>query len=124
MARELIVASGDRTIDLLQAEHALDAIALLCQQSDRHALSAGVEDPKAIWFRRISVNDLDWRPSPLPNADVWRAGELDLPAGAFNCDARPGFGNAFPVHTVRTQHLGEDGDRVVALEGDEGGRFG
>src|SRR5262249_52993970 len=61
--------------------------------------------------------------SPLPNADAWRAGELDLPAGAFNCNVRPGFGSARPVRAVRTQHIGEDGDRVVALEGDEGGRF-
>src|SRR5262245_59276937 len=96
----------------------------LCPQSDLRALSVGVEDPKAIGFRRISINDLDWRPSPLPNADAWRAGELDLPAGAFNSNARPGFGSARPVHTVRTQHIGEDGDCVVALEGDEGGRFG
>ena len=83
-----------------------------------------MEDPEAIGFGRISINDLDWRPSPLPNADAWRAGELDLPAGAFDCDARPGFGSARPVHAVRTQHVGEDGDRVVALEGDEGGRLG
>src|SRR5215813_14752301 len=95
----------------------------LCQ-SDLRALSADVEDPKAIGFRRISINDLDWRPSPLPNADAWRAGELDLPAGAFNCNARPGFGSGRPVHAVRTQNIGEDSDRVVALESDEGGRFG
>jgi hypothetical protein len=90
----------------------------------RQDISAGVKDPKAIGFRRISINDLDWRPSPLPNVDAWRAGELDLPAGAFDCNARPGFGSARPVRAVRTQHVGEDGDRVVALEGDEGGRFG
>ena len=64
------------------------------------SLSAGVKDPKAIGFRRISINDLDWRPSPLPNADAWRAGELDLPAGAFDCNARPGFGGALPVRAV------------------------
>src|SRR5262249_26072274 len=87
------------------------------------ALSAGVKDPKAIGFRWISINDLDWRPSPLPNADAWRAGELNLPAGAFDCNTRPGFGSARPVRAV-TQHIGENGDRVVALEGDEGGRFG
>ena len=77
----------------------------------RRALSAGVKDPKAIGLRRISINDLDWRPSPLPNADAWRAGELDLPAGAFDCNARPGFGSARPVRAVRAQHIGEDGDR-------------
>src|SRR5215813_1287535 len=93
-------------------------------RSRTSVLSAGVEDPKAIWLHRISISDLDWRPSPLPNADAWRAGELDLPAGAFNCNVRPGFGRARPVRAVRTQHIGEDGDRVVALEGDEGGRFG
>jgi hypothetical protein len=48
------------------------------------ALSAGVKDPKAIGLRRISINDLDWRPSPLPHTDAWRAGELDLPAAAFD----------------------------------------
>src|SRR5262249_8087880 len=131
--RELIIASGDRTVDLQQAEHALDAVALpvedavmldLTRQSDLCALSAGVEDPKAIRLHRISISDLDWRPSPLPNADAWRAVERDLPTGAFNCNVRPGFGSARPVHAVRTQHIGEDGDRVVALEGDEGGRFG
>jgi hypothetical protein len=88
------------------------------------ALSIGVKDPKAIGLRRISINDLEWRPSPLPNADAWRAGEPDLPAAAFNCNARPEFGIVCSVHAVRTQHLGEDGDRVIALEGDEGGRFG
>ena len=85
--------------------------------------SAGVKDPKAIGFRRVPIDDLDRRPSPLPHADARRARELDLPAGAFDFDARPGFGNARPVRAVRTQHIGEDGDRVIALEGDEGGRF-
>src|ERR1700694_4453405 len=61
------------------------------------ALSRGVDDPEAIGFRRISIYDLDWRPSPLPNADAWRAGELDLPAGGFAGDARPGFGGACPA---------------------------
>ena len=28
------------------------------------------------------------------------------------------------ARSARAQHVGEDGDRVVALEGDEGGRFG
>src|ERR1700738_3246818 len=84
------------------------------------ALSGGVEDPEAIGSRRISIYDLDWRPSPLPNADAWRAGELDLPAGAFEADARPGFGDACPAGAVKSQQLGEDDDRVVTLEGDEG----
>src|SRR5262245_11372246 len=96
----------------------------LCPPSNLGVLSADAEDPKAIGFRRSSINDLDWRPSPLPSADAWRAGEPNLAAGAFNCNARPGFGSARPVHAVRTQHIGEHGDRVVALEGDEGGRFG
>src|SRR5262245_45914367 len=113
------MASMSRSARLLRIDHHHS----LCPQSDVRALSAGVEDPKAIGLRRISINNLDWRPSPLPNADAWRAGEPDLPAGAFNCSARPGFGSARPVHAVRTQHIGEDGDRVVALEGDEGGRF-
>src|SRR5690349_3555123 len=82
------------------------------------------EDPKAIRFRRISINDLNRRPSPLPNADAWRAGEPDLPASAFHRNVRPAFDNARPVRAMRTQHLGEHGDRVVALEGDEGRRFG
>src|SRR5712691_8696209 len=84
---------------------------------DVGALLAGVEGPEAIGFGRISIHDLDWCPSPLPDADAWCAGELDLPAGAFDRDARPGFGGACPVRAVRTQHVGEDGDRVVALEG-------
>src|SRR5215212_6225505 len=87
-------------------------------------LSAGVKDSEAIGSRRISINDLDRRPRPLPNADARRAGEADLPAGAFDGDARPGFGDARPVRAARTQHIGEDGDRVVALEGNEGRRFG
>ncbi len=90
----------------------------------RCALSAGVKDPKAIGVRRIAIDDLDRRPGPLPHADARRAGEPDPPAGAFDGDARPGFGGARPVRAVRTQHIGEDGDRVVALEGDERGRFG
>ncbi|CAM5315298.1 hypothetical protein SALBM311S_08868 [Streptomyces alboniger] len=74
-------------------------------------------------FGRISINDLDWRRGPLPHADAWQAGELDLPTGAFDWNARPELGSARLVRAVRTQHIGEDGDRVVALEGDEGGRF-
>ncbi|WP_287390719.1 hypothetical protein, partial [Mesorhizobium sp.] len=66
-----------------------------------HTLSTGVEDPKAIWFRRISINDLDWPPSPLPNAGSWRAGELDFPASAFKLQRTPGFGSARPVHAAR-----------------------
>lgn len=81
----------------------------------RSVLSAGVEDPKAIGFRRISVGDLDWRPSPLRNADAWRPGELDQPVGSFDCNERPGFGSSRPVRTVGTKHIGEDGDRVGYL---------
>src|ERR1043165_1766068 len=92
-----------------------------CTKSDLHA--AG-KDPKAIGVRRISTGDLDRRPSPLPNADAWRAGELDPPAGAFDVNARPAFGSSRPVRAGATQHVGEDGDRVVALEGDEGGHLG
>src|SRR5437762_12984667 len=88
------------------------------------APSAAVKDPKVIGLRRISINDLDRRPSPLPNADAGRTGEPDLPAGAFDCNARPESGNARPVCAGRTQHIGEDGDGVVALEGDEGRRLG
>jgi GntR family transcriptional regulator len=98
---------------------AVNALSRTPASSLRH-----VQDPKAIGFRRIPINDLDCRPGPLPDADAWRAGELDLPAGAFDRDARPGFGSARPVRAARAQHIGEDGDRVVALEGDEGGRFG
>jgi hypothetical protein len=39
-----------------------------------------MKNPKAIWLRRIAINDLDWRPSPLPNADARRAGKPDLSA--------------------------------------------
>lgn len=83
-----------------------------------------MEDPEATGFDRISIDDLDRRPNPLPNADARRAGELDLPAGAFDGSTRPEFGDARPVRTARTQRIGKDGDRVVALEGDEGRRFG
>src|ERR1700722_9026876 len=88
------------------------------------ARSAGVQDPEATGFRRIPVDDLDWRARPLPDADAGQAGELNLPAGAFDGDARPGSGPAYPVRAGRTQQVGKDGDRVVALEGDEGGRLG
>ena len=87
-------------------------------------LSGGVEDSEAVGFCRIPVHDLRWRPNPLPNADAGRARELDLPPGAFDCNARPGFGKARSIRAVRTQHVGEDRDSVVALERDEGGRFG
>jgi hypothetical protein len=39
--------------------------------------------------------------SALPHADAWRAGEPDLPAGAFDCNAWPGFGSARPVRLIR-----------------------
>jgi hypothetical protein len=52
-------------------------------------LSGGVEDSEAVGFCRIPIHDLGWRPSPLPNADAGRARKLDLPAGAFDCNARP-----------------------------------
>lgn len=49
---------------------------------------SGMENPKAIWFRHISINNLDGRPNPLPHTDVQRAGQLDLPASAFTCNVR------------------------------------
>jgi hypothetical protein len=55
--------------------------------------------------------------------DAWYAGKLDLPAGAFDRHARPGWSDACPVSAAGTQHIGEDRDRIVALEGDEGRRF-
>lgn len=88
------------------------------------ALSAGVKDPEPTGFRRIPVGDLDWCPGPLPDADARLAGELDLPAGSLDRDVLPGVGHAPAVPAVAAQHVGEDGDRVVALEGDEGGCFG
>jgi hypothetical protein len=66
-----------------------------------------VQDAKAIGFRRISIYDLDGRPSPLPHADAWRAGELDLPVRAFDCNARSGFGNALPVRAVGTPPISD-----------------
>src|ERR671925_773103 len=89
----------------------------------RRALSGGVKDPEAAGLRRIASYDLDRRPSPLPNADSRRAAELDLPAGAFDGNARPGLGDTCPVCAVESQQLGEDGDCVVTLEGHEGGRL-
>jgi hypothetical protein len=52
-------------------------------------VSVDVEDPKAIGLRRVPIDDLDWCPSPLPNADARRAGEPDQPAGALDRHARP-----------------------------------
>jgi hypothetical protein len=86
-------------------------------------LSGGVEDLEAIGFCRIASCNLDWRPSPLPYADARRAGQLDLSAGAFEGNLWPGFGKAPPVRAVCAQHVGDDGDRVTALKGHEGGRF-
>ena len=74
-------------------------------------------------FLGVASYDLDWGPGPLPNADSTRAAELDLPAGPFDDYARPGVGDARRVCVAVSQHLGEDDDRVVALEGHEGGRF-
>ena len=32
--------------------------------------SGNVQGPKAVGFRRISIDDLDWRPRPLPDIDA------------------------------------------------------
>jgi hypothetical protein len=48
------------------------------------ALSGCVKDPEASALRLIASYDLDWRPSPLPNADFRFAAELDLPARAVD----------------------------------------
>src|SRR4051794_40558159 len=84
----------------------------------------GVEGAEAVGCGRISIDDFDGRPSPLPHVGVRRAGEPDLPAGAFDSDARPGLGDARAVRAVRTKDLSEHGDGVITLEGDEGGRPG
>ena len=60
-------------------------------------LSQLAKDPEATGFGPISVDDLGWRPGPLPDADAGPAGELDLPAGSFEGDARPGSGDARPA---------------------------
>jgi hypothetical protein len=78
-----------------------------------------VEDTEAAGFRRIAFHDLDRWPDPLPDADSRHAAKLDLSTGAVEGDPRPGLGDARAVRAVRTQHVGEDGNRVVALEGDE-----
>ena len=91
---------------------------------DLRVRSAGVKDPKAIGLRRIPIDDLDWRPSPLPDADTWCAAELDQSAGTFDCNVGPGFSDARPDRAMQTQHIGEDGDGVVSLEGDKGRRLG
>jgi hypothetical protein len=44
--------------------------------------------------------------------------------GCLRLQRAASFGSPRAVRAVRTQYIGEDGDRVVALEGDEGGRFG
>jgi len=80
--------------ELTDAAHPARAIAhgqraWFAERFREWTMAAGVKDPKAIGFRRIPINDLDWRPSPLPNADARRAGELDLTPGAFDRNARP-----------------------------------
>jgi hypothetical protein len=45
------------------------------------AVSGGVKDPEAVGFRRIAIYDLDWRPSPLPDADAGDAGDWICPRG-------------------------------------------
>ena len=110
-------------MDLDSAQHASVSEMSLRSQLELRALLAGIEEPKAIRPRRISVNDLDRRPSPLPNTDAWPARELDLPACAVNGHGRPGFRRARPVDAMRTEHIGEDSDRIVPFEGDEGGSF-
>ncbi len=80
-----------------------------------------MQDPEAGGVRRVAVGHLDRGPGPLPHADARRPGEPDRPPGALDRDRRPGPGEPGPVGAVRAQHLGEDGDGVVALEGDEGG---
>lgn len=98
----------------------------LCRSGQSHVrgLLAGVKNSKATGVGGISIDDLDWGPCPLPNADAWRTREADLAAGAFDGDLWPGFGNARAIGAVRTQEIGEDGDGVVAFEGYEGRRFG
>src|SRR5215469_4870153 len=91
-----------------------------CMTSGRSGPSAGVKDPEAAGYCRVPVSDLDWCPGPLPHGDARGAGEPDLPAGALDRDARPESWRACSARLARTQHIGEDGDRVVALEGDEG----
>jgi hypothetical protein len=59
-----------------------------------------VQDQEAVEFCRIPINDLDWRPGPLPNADAWRAGELDLPAGAL--DGNFIYGRSGPLWISRS----------------------
>lgn len=85
--------------------------------------SRGVKDTEVTGFLGVASYDLDWGPSPLPNADSRRAAELDLPAGPFDGYVRPGVGDARRVCAAVSQQLGEDDDRVVALEGHEGRRF-
>jgi len=93
------------------------------EQRGSRAFSRGAQDTEATGLPGIASCDLDGRPGPLPDADARYPGEPDLPASTFDCNARPGTCDARPVPAVRTQHPGEDHDRVVALERDEGGRF-
>src|SRR4051812_11419287 len=85
--------------------------------------SAAVQDPKSIGLRRIPVNHLERRPGPLPDADTWHAGESDRPAGAVDGNVPQELRAPRSAPASSPQHIGEDRDRVVALEGDEGGRL-
>ena len=85
--------------------------------------SRGAKDTEVTGFLGVASYYLDWGPSPLPNADPRRAAELDLPAGPFDGYVRPGVGDARRICAAVSQQLGENDNRVVALEGHERGRF-
>ena len=83
-------------------------------------VGAGVPDPEAVGVGRVAVDDLDRGPRPLPPPDARGLGEPDRPAGAVDREAGPGRDDLLGLRAVGAQHVGEDGDGVVALEGDEG----
>jgi hypothetical protein len=66
-------------------------------------LSRGVEDAEATGGLRIAGHHLDWGPGPLPDVDLRRAGELNLPAGALDHDAGPSSGDARAVRAVDSE---------------------
>jgi hypothetical protein len=87
------------------------------------ARSAGVEDPKATGSAgsrsTTRIGGQAHCQTLMPGVrEKWIGPRLPSTA------TRPRCGDARPVHAVRAQHIGEDGDRVVALEGDEGERVG
>src|SRR5262249_27546458 len=73
-------------------------------------------------LRLDSGGDLDWRPSPLPDADPGYPREADLAAGAHDRQLTKTRRERRSLATPRPQRRDHNADRVVRLKGDNGGR--